>query len=119
MKPLDVNATLPINIVVARKERDLRLHFLEQTEGDGAPRRITLEWPQLKIGRAPEADIRLSSDRASAQHAVLNRRQEDYVIRDEDSRNGVFLNGVKVHSAVLRDGDVVQVANSVFTYHEG
>jgi pSer/pThr/pTyr-binding forkhead associated (FHA) protein len=37
---------------------------------------------------------------------------------DNDSRNGVFLNGVKVHSAVLRDGDVIQVADSVFVYHE-
>ena len=29
-----------------------------------------------------------------------------------------FLNGVKVHSAILRDGDVIQLADNVFVYHE-
>ena len=38
---------------------------------------------------------------------------------DNDSHNGVFLNGVKVYSAVLRDGDVIQVADSIFVYSEG
>ena len=119
MNTAKANATLPTNIVVARKERDLRLHFLQQTEGEGAPQRITLEKPELVIGRAEGVDIRLASERASRQHALLSRRQQDYVIRDNDSRNGIFLNGVKVHSATLRDGDVLQVANSVFIYHEG
>ena len=118
MKTLLANLSLPTNIVVARKERDLRLHFLQQTEGEGAPHRITLEKPKLVIGRSEAADIRLASERASRQHAILSRRQEDYVIQDNDSRNGVFLNGVKVYSAILRDGDVLQVANSVFTYYE-
>ena len=119
MNTVKANFTLPTNIVVARKERDLRLHYLQQTEGEGAPQRITLEKPEMVIGRSEEADIRLVSERASRQHALLSRLQQDYVIRDNDSRNGVYLNGVKVHSATLRDGDVVQVANSVFIYHEG
>ena len=37
---------------------------------------------------------------------------------DNDSDNGVILNGAKIHSAVLRDGDVIQVADNVFVYHE-
>jgi pSer/pThr/pTyr-binding forkhead associated (FHA) protein len=37
---------------------------------------------------------------------------------DNDSHNGVLLNGVSVHSAVLRDGDVIHVADSVFVYRE-
>jgi pSer/pThr/pTyr-binding forkhead associated (FHA) protein len=40
------------------------------------------------------------------------------VLADNDSENGVFLNGVKIHSAVLRDGDVIQMADNVFVYHE-
>ena len=119
MNTVKAIATLPTNIVVARRERDLRLHFLQQIEGLGAPRRITLERAEVAIGRMKEADIRIGSERASRRHAILSRRQEDYVIRDNDSRNGVFLNGVKVNSAILRDGDVLQVADSVFIYYEG
>ncbi len=119
MNTIKAIATLPTDIVVARRERDLRLHFLQQIEGEGAPQRITLERPEVVIGRAADADIRITSDRASLHHAFLSRRQQDYAIRDHDSRNGVFLNGVKVHSAVLRDGDVLQVADTVFIYYEG
>lgn len=37
---------------------------------------------------------------------------------DNDSRNGFFLNGLKVHSAVLRERDIIQVTDCVFVYHE-
>jgi pSer/pThr/pTyr-binding forkhead associated (FHA) protein len=37
---------------------------------------------------------------------------------DNDSHNGILLNGVRVHSAVLRDGDVIHVADSVFVFRE-
>ena len=37
---------------------------------------------------------------------------------ENDSDHGVLLNGVQVHAAVLRDGDVIQVADSVFVYRE-
>jgi pSer/pThr/pTyr-binding forkhead associated (FHA) protein len=48
----------------------------------------------------------------------LRVRGTDCVLVDNDSHNGVILNGVKVHSAVLRDGDVIQAADNVFVYHE-
>ena len=33
--------------------------------------------------------------------------------------NGIVLNGLKVHSAVLRDGDQVQLGDVVLSYREG
>ena len=119
MKALKTDATIPSNIRVSRKERDVRPHFLEHAEGEGSPRRIRLDKPQLAIGRGEDDDIRVLSQRASREHAILCRQEEDYVIQDNGSRNGVFLNGVKIHSGVLRDGDVLQVADGVFVYHEG
>jgi predicted component of type VI protein secretion system len=113
--------TIATKIMVFRRERAARRHSLEQiecpSEGDCHP--IPLERAELSIGRANEADIRIPSERASRQHAFLTRRGNEYVLRDNDSHNGVFLNGVKVHSAVLRDGDVIQVADHAFVYHEG
>ena len=40
------------------------------------------------------------------------------LIHDFESRNGVFLNGIKVHSAILRDGDILQLADVVFDFYE-
>ena len=105
-------------IILSRDERRSRPPLLEQIDGEGAPRNFKLLQDELIIGRAEEAVVRLLSARSSRHHAFLKRRGDEYVIRDNDSRNGVFLNGLKVHSAVLRDGDILQIADSVFAYHE-
>ncbi|MEW6302883.1 MAG: FHA domain-containing protein [Verrucomicrobiota bacterium] len=111
--------TILTTVLADRRDRPMRPHWLELAEGPGAPQRITLDGREIIIGRADNAQIRLASQRASRHHAVLTRRGLDFSLRDNDSRNGVFLNGVRVHSATLRDGDVIQVADSLFIYREG
>jgi len=112
------DVTIATKMAILRRERAVRQHSLEQIEGDGGPRRILLDRAEHSLGRANEADIRLASQRASRQHAFITRRGVEFVLRDNDSHNGVFLNGVKVHSAILRDGDIIQVADSAFVYRE-
>jgi pSer/pThr/pTyr-binding forkhead associated (FHA) protein len=111
-------ATVPTLIVAARRERDVRPHRLQQIEGTGAPRLIPLDREEFVLGRDEAANIRINSPRASRRHAFIRRHEEGHELLDNDSRNGVLLNGQKVHSAVLRDGDVIQVADGVFVYHE-
>jgi pSer/pThr/pTyr-binding forkhead associated (FHA) protein len=102
-----------------RWERGVQPHSLAQTAGEGAPRLYKLDQPRAVVGRADDAEVRLSSQQASRQHAVLTRNGDDYTICDNDSRNGILLNGLRVHSAVLRDGDLLQIADCMFIYHEG
>jgi hypothetical protein len=111
-------ATITTNISIVRRERETRGHLLEQIEGEGAPKKFDLALAQLVIGRAENAGVRLESRRASREHALLDLRGTDYVIRDNDSHNGIFLNGVKIHSATLRDGDMIQIADCTFVYRE-
>lgn len=103
---------------LVRQQRVIRPHFLEQEEGVGSPRQITLDGETLVMGRADDADIRIDHPKASRRHAMITRRSGEYKITDNGSRNGFYLNGLKVHSAVLRDGDVVQLTDCVFVYHE-
>jgi pSer/pThr/pTyr-binding forkhead associated (FHA) protein len=104
---------------ILRRQKERHRHALEQVEGEGAPRVILLEQDPTVMGCAPDAHIHLTSPLASRHHAILRPRGTDCTIFDNDSDNGVFLNGVKVNSAVLRDGDVIQVADSIFVYSEG
>jgi pSer/pThr/pTyr-binding forkhead associated (FHA) protein len=113
-----VDATITATVRILRRERETRRHSLSEFENDGTHRQISLDREEMVIGRAADAHVRLSSKRASRHHAFLRVRGTDCVLVDNDSHNGVILNGVKVHSAVLRDGDVIQVADSVFVYHE-
>jgi hypothetical protein len=74
----------------------------------------------VSIGRAPENDIRFSDRYVSKQHALVSLIGGEYVIQDVGSRNGVFINGKRVKTAVLRSGDTLQLGNTIlrFIYKE-
>ncbi|MBE2248605.1 MAG: FHA domain-containing protein [Myxococcus sp.] len=115
----EVPQTMMTRLPASFKPRPRRVHALEQTAGPGSPARHELTADTLVVGRGSAADLRLDSDDISRTHAQLMRQDDEYTVEDLDSRNGVFLNGLQVHAAVLRDGDQVQLGDVVFTYVEG
>jgi pSer/pThr/pTyr-binding forkhead associated (FHA) protein len=115
---LEALETMVSSQTTVRQQRVIRPHFLEQEEGIGAPRQFILDAESLVLGRVDDADICIEHPKASRRHAIISRRSGEYTIRDNESRNGIYLNGLKVHSAVLRDGDIIQVTDCVFVYHE-
>lgn len=117
--PLDPTVTVTAtDVAPQRQQRLVRQHWLEQVEGGGAPNNYYLTVDRIILGRSESADILLQSVKASRQHAIIERRGPEYLIRDNDSRNGIYLNGLRIHSAVLREADTIQVTDCVFIYHE-
>jgi pSer/pThr/pTyr-binding forkhead associated (FHA) protein len=112
-------ATIQGAVSVARVPHKLKPHFLDQIKGEGTPAHFELAKEETIVGRVAGADIPLAGDKVSRRHAVIRRRNQEYSVYDLDSLHGVLLNGIKVHSAVLRDEDVVQFADMVFIYREG
>jgi len=48
----------------------------------------------------------------------LLERDGEYSFVDLDSANGVYLNGVLAHAAVLREGDLLEFGEVAFIFHE-
>lgn len=71
----------------------------------------------ITIGRNSASDIVVTDVLASRNHAFLVERTIGTEIRDCRSTNGTFVNGVRIGSAVLAEGDVVTIGNTdlVFT----
>jgi len=88
-------------------------------QGPGSPRNFTLDREEVVLGRSSEADIQVDSTDLSRKHLALRREHGQYTVFDLDSRNGVYLNGVKIHSAVLHEGDNLQLGSVVLVFHEG
>ncbi len=101
------------------RPRPTRAHVLTQSAGPGGALRFVLELEQLMIGRSASSNIVLDNDNVSRAHARLTRIDDEYTLEDLGSRNGILLNGLQVHSAVLRDGDEVSIGDFAFLYHEG
>jgi hypothetical protein len=68
------------------------------------------------IGRSPDCDIFLDDVTVSRQHAVLRRNGDSFVIEDQGSLNGTFVNRGRIESVELTDGDEVQVGKYRLTF---
>jgi hypothetical protein len=88
---------------------------------DGPPGAVTMDKPELSIGRHTEADVRLGDIRVSRRHAkVFAKPGGGFEIvnetADRSDPNPVMVNGKEMASAELRDGDVVTLGGVTFTF---
>ena len=73
----------------------------------------------LKIGRAVDNDIVIPDVLASRHHATLIPGPGGTQIADNRSINGTFVNGTRVETAVLNQGDVVTIGNVDLVFADG
>ena len=94
--------------------------FLEMLSGGQPGQIFELVNNSLSIGRSDDNDIVAPSEAVSRYHAVFQRDEEgNWCVRDNQSKNGVQVNGAPVQIARLAPGDLVQVGNYSFRYGEG
>lgn len=70
------------------------------------------------IGRDPECTVFLNDMTVSREHANIAFEQGCYVIRDERSFNGVWVNNKNVEAKTLQDGDIVQIGAFAFIFED-
>ncbi|MEI9938745.1 MAG: sigma 54-interacting transcriptional regulator [Pseudomonadota bacterium] len=83
------------------------LHPLRLAQHHFALNRRTL------IGRDPASDLVLDDETISRRHAQIEHAGLAYAIRDLDSRNGLFCDGVRTELAQLELGRVVRLGDCV------
>lgn len=115
----DIDSTIAgdvslVNVLGARRKEPM----LEQIQGPGAPRKLALLPSETVIGRGTQASIQIESSLLSRRHVAFRRSGPDVTCADLDSQNGVYVNGVKVHSALLHDGDTLQMGDVVLVFRE-
>jgi type II secretory pathway predicted ATPase ExeA/pSer/pThr/pTyr-binding forkhead associated (FHA) protein len=66
---------------------------------------------KVTIGRSSLADIVIHNEYASKFHVLMLLHADALVLVDLNSANGTFVNSVKVNSTILRDDDIISLAN--------
>lgn len=66
----------------------------------------------ISIGRDKSQMIVLEDPFSSRRHARIEKKKDHYILKDMSSRNGTFLNGSKVFSALLKDQDRIKIGKT-------
>ena len=88
----------------------LRLDLRSQ---ETPPRHVTIEvsHPAALVGRHSCADVRLAYPEVSRRHCRVIFKDGFWHIIDLNSLNGLYVNGERIHEAVLQKGDIIRIGN--------
>lgn len=94
------------------------MYRLVFTKGPLKGERRIIQRQSTTIGRDPDCALHISDDEISWQHAVIEKRENGYYIRDLGSLNKIEINGCILHDEMLNDGDTVSIGGSTFTFQQ-
>ena len=69
---------------------------------------FSLSGTHLKVGRSRDNDICIEHSSVSRHHAELIKKEQGYVVRDSDSKNGTFVNDRRITENLLKNGFTVR-----------
>ncbi|HLU68028.1 MAG TPA: GGDEF domain-containing protein, partial [Kofleriaceae bacterium] len=76
---------------------------------------------QMTLGRGGGADVRLVDEGISRFHCRIRSEGGELLVEDLQSRNGTFLNGERITTRRLEDGDKIQLGRTTvlkFSFHD-
>ena len=94
-------------------------HLLLQAGDQAAERTVPLNQPVTRIGRGVDAEVRLPDTGVSRLHAEVRLEDGSATVVDLGSTNGTTVNGRKVTTSTLTDGDRIGLGPATLVYREG
>ncbi len=109
-----------IGLVIGLAQVILKEAWIKVESGFWAGRELMLSREVTTVGRAEFCDIGLFGDNAVERlHARILLRDNRYLVADEGSAAGTFVNDERVHQpTVLRSGDAIRVGQTVLRFGE-
>src|SRR6266480_7392337 len=77
---------------------------------------VTLTEEEVLVGRDPSNQLCIGDSSVSWRHCLIQRDAGRFSIKDLDSRNGTFIDGVPVKERALEDGDQIKIGDCVFLF---
>ena len=72
---------------------------------------------RMLIGRTRRSDIRIDDSSVSRRHAIIERKDGRFLLKDLKSTNGTSVNGELIDVRVLDHGDRIRIGRTVLEFH--
>lgn len=117
-KVTDTWITSPKRLFSAATREACLVHIYPSGPSMGC--RYPLGEQTLMLGRGEDCDVRIQEHSVSRRHAKIEPTQEGYLVNDQGSTNGTFVNDKPLENAwLLQDGDYLRVGNCLYRYLAG
>ncbi len=94
-------------------------HVLKVVKGFEEGKTIPLAGDEMTLGRSDENDIVIRVAEVSRRHAILNRQEDRYLLRDLGSTNGTFVDRKRIGGKyLLKPGDTIMLGDAVHLVYE-
>ncbi len=109
---------LAIGLFIGLVQELTKAAWVTVEQGRLRGRQYRIEGARASIGRAEENPVGLFGDPAvQPRHAIIERRGTDYVIRNLAVHDGTFVNGSRIETVDLHDGDRINVGGYEMMFH--
>lgn len=81
-----------------------------------APKRFALTKKSIIVGRGAHCDLQIITHVVSREHARITLDEGIAIIEDAGSRNGVFVNSVRIDRQALQQGDLITIGDAQFRF---
>jgi len=92
-----------VRLLVKFKDRTIKEFALDRVE-------------RVSIGRNHNHHLVIDNYAVSGNHAVIVKDGNRYILKDTNSKNGTFLNGLTVQQAILKNGDVITIGKHTLVF---
>ena len=72
----------------------------------------------ITIGRSIKCDIQIPIKSISRKHALISFHNEEYYMEDLNSKNGTYLNGMRIAKCALRNKDQIDIGGVKIIFNE-
>ncbi len=79
---------------------------------------FSLNSAEMRIGRAPGSDIRITEPEVAWEHCVVRHRDGRHYLFDRRSGTGTYVNGMRIREHCFEAGDQVSIGDTVLVYRE-
>ena len=73
----------------------------------------------FSVGSGKGNQLHLQSPYISRRHCIVQKENEQWVLKDLQSKNGVYVNNVRIHERTLINGDIVQIGDRIMIFLDG
>ena len=109
---------LMIGLFIGLVQELTKAAWITVDQGRLRGRQFRIEGSRMTMGRAEENPIGLFGDTAvHARHSVIERKGSEYTLRNLAVQEGTFVNGQRIETAPLHDGDQIRIGGYQLGFH--